>query len=144
MTTQELKEYIDKVLGNSVRCLLPSFWWKRLFKLVVDDFDEKIKETEKKCEIQMEETSSSSKKLTPNKYYRWQKAPASLNITLEEPSDMTIVNNYMFEFTTTADGCTLSIPSEIKWLNGTPPTILPNASYQISIINNLATVATFN
>lgn len=40
MTTQELKEYIGRVLGNSIRCLLPSYWWKRLFGLVVDKVDE--------------------------------------------------------------------------------------------------------
>lgn len=42
MTTQELKSYIDRVLGNSIRCLLPSYWWKRLFGLVVDEI-EKVK-----------------------------------------------------------------------------------------------------
>lgn len=36
MTAQELNAYIDKVLGNSLRCLLPSYWWKRLLKLVVE------------------------------------------------------------------------------------------------------------
>ena len=36
MTTQELKEYIGRVLGNSIRCLLPAFWWKRIFFLVID------------------------------------------------------------------------------------------------------------
>jgi hypothetical protein len=40
MTTQELKQQIDKVLGNSIRCLLPSYWWKRLFHHVVDRIDE--------------------------------------------------------------------------------------------------------
>lgn len=40
MTTQELKEYINKVLGNTIRCLLPSYWWKRLFGIVVDKIDE--------------------------------------------------------------------------------------------------------
>lgn len=40
MTTQELKQYIDKVLGNSIRCLLPSYWWKRLFNQVADRIDE--------------------------------------------------------------------------------------------------------
>ena len=39
MTTQELKEYINKTLGNSIRCLLPSYWWKRLFGLVVDEVE---------------------------------------------------------------------------------------------------------
>jgi hypothetical protein len=37
MTTQELKQYIDKVLGNSIRCLLPSYWWKRAFGAVIDN-----------------------------------------------------------------------------------------------------------
>jgi hypothetical protein len=36
MTIQELHNYIDRTLGNNVRCLLSSFWWKKLFHLVVD------------------------------------------------------------------------------------------------------------
>lgn len=42
MNTQELKQYIDKVLGNNLRCLLPSYWWKRAFGAVIDKVDEKI------------------------------------------------------------------------------------------------------
>jgi len=40
MTTQELKDYIGRVLGNGIRCILPSYWWKRLFGLVADRVDE--------------------------------------------------------------------------------------------------------
>lgn len=40
MNTQELKKYINRVLGNKIRCLLPSYWWKRLFGMVVDKVDE--------------------------------------------------------------------------------------------------------
>ena len=40
MTTQKLKEYINKTLGNNIRCLLPSYWWKRIFGLVVDKVEE--------------------------------------------------------------------------------------------------------
>lgn len=36
MTTKELRAYIDRTLGNNIRCLLPSYWWKRLFGAVVD------------------------------------------------------------------------------------------------------------
>lgn len=36
MNTKDLKNYINEVLGDSVRCLLPSFWWKKLFGEVVD------------------------------------------------------------------------------------------------------------
>lgn len=42
MNTQELKQYIDRVLGNNIRCLLPSYWWKRAFGAVIDKVDEKI------------------------------------------------------------------------------------------------------
>ena len=45
MKTQELKEYINRTLGNNVRCLLPSYWWKRLFGLVVDKVDEIVNDT---------------------------------------------------------------------------------------------------
>lgn len=40
MTTQELKNKIEKVLGNSIRCLLPSYWWKNLFHSVADSIEE--------------------------------------------------------------------------------------------------------
>lgn len=37
MTTQELKAYIDRILGNNIRLLLPSYWWKRVFGAVIDN-----------------------------------------------------------------------------------------------------------
>lgn len=40
MTTKELRAYIDRVLGNNVRLLLPSYWWKRLFHAVVEEIDD--------------------------------------------------------------------------------------------------------
>jgi hypothetical protein len=55
MTTQELKQYIDKVLGNSIRCLLPSYWWKRLFNQVADRIDEVEQTTSKLIDSKVEE-----------------------------------------------------------------------------------------
>lgn len=55
MNTQELKQYIDKVLGNSIRCLLPSYWWKRLFNQVADRIDEVEQSTSKLIESKVEE-----------------------------------------------------------------------------------------
>lgn len=40
MTTQELRNKIEQVLGNNLRCLLPSYWWKNLFHSVADRIDE--------------------------------------------------------------------------------------------------------
>lgn len=42
MSSQELKSHINSMLGNSMRCLLPSYWWKKLFGAVVDKLDEKV------------------------------------------------------------------------------------------------------
>ena len=49
MTTSELKSYIDRTLGNSLRCLLPSYWWKRVFGLVIDDVDSVKKSVDSKA-----------------------------------------------------------------------------------------------
>lgn len=56
MTTQELKQQIEKVLGNSIRCLLPSYWWKRLFHQVVDRIDEAKEEVTNDLEIPIVES----------------------------------------------------------------------------------------
>lgn len=41
MNTQELRNKIDSILGNSMRVLLPSYWWKMLFHHVADALDSK-------------------------------------------------------------------------------------------------------
>lgn len=48
MTTNELKSYVDRILGDSVRVLLPSYWWKRAFGAVIDKVEEKIEKDDLK------------------------------------------------------------------------------------------------
>ena len=31
-----MKEQIDQILGNSLRCILPSFWWKKILYMMAD------------------------------------------------------------------------------------------------------------
>lgn len=38
----ELKTYINKILGDNIRCILPSYWWKRLFGLVIDSIENEV------------------------------------------------------------------------------------------------------
>lgn len=87
--------------------------------------------------------STTSQSIEPNKYYKWSSARSSLTITLATPKDTSILNNYMFEFPTSTSGCTLSVPSGIKWAHGEVPVFEPSVTYQISIINNLAVVTKF-
>jgi len=64
--------------------------------------------------------------LAPNYKYLFGERE-SLTITLEEITDSTIVNHYMFEFTSGSTATTLSLPSTVKWT--TTPSIKPNKIY---------------
>lgn len=66
---------------------------------------------------------------------------SSLSITLATPTDNTIMNEYMIQFTSGTTATTLTLPATIKWVQ--EPDIEANATYQISIVNNLGVVAKF-
>lgn len=95
------------------------------------------------CNIPVSIPSTNSVLLRPNIYYKWTGTPTSITITLGTPSDSTILNNYMFEFTSSSSGTTLTMPSSIRWMNGNTPTIESGKTYQVSIINNLATFSKY-
>ena len=89
-------------------------------------------------------STSSSMTLSPNIYYRNTSTSLStLTITLGSVSNSNIINEYFVEFTTRSSGTTVSLPSTIKWMNGTAPTFEPSTTYQISIVNNLGTYIKF-
>jgi hypothetical protein len=80
--------------------------------------------------------------IKPNTYYVFKYGTQSLNITLEAPTNTEVLNNYMFEFVT-SHGTSLTLPSDIKWINDEAPVLELNNTYQVSIINNLATIAKY-
>lgn len=84
---------------------------------------------------------SNNVEIQPNCLNVWGEI-ASLTITLATPSDTSIVNEYMIQFTSGATATTLVLPDTITWMS--EPTINANATYQISIINNLAIIGEFN
>ena len=89
-------------------------------------------------------TTATSMTLTPNVYHRNTNTNlSSLAITLGEITDSTILNEYFVEFTTRAAGTTISLPSNIKWVNGEAPTFDASCTYQVSIVNNLGVVTKF-
>lgn len=79
----------------------------------------------------------SSLAITPNALHRWGEV-ASLDITLAEPTDTSIVNEYMMEFVSGATATTLLMPDTIKW--AIEPKIEANKTYQISILDNIAVI----
>lgn len=251
MTAQELNTYINRVLGNSIRCLLPSYWWKRLLTRIVgyvesiekkfdrklENVDQKSNATDKavselsdnvssirggldslnsrvdtlnekvdnfnvdvdlsdyatKNELEslsddLVELSNEVKKkgtyskpdsgipksdlssdvqealdnvgkssdmpivahsyneqeveITPNVYHKWNGSVSLLTITFSNASS-DYVQNYLFEFKTSSNGCELTLPTDLKWVNGNPPAIKANVFYQISVVNNLGVWACY-
>ena len=56
-----------------------------------------------------------------------------------------MVNEYIFEIYTNATTVpTLDLPDTIKWVSGDAPVLEENKIYQISIINNLGTVLSWD
>ena len=80
--------------------------------------------------------------LQPNKYYRTG-VVESLSIELADPEDTTIENQYAIEFVSGSTATNLILPASIKWHKGNSPSIEPNTTYQISIVNNLGVCGAF-
>lgn len=81
-------------------------------------------------------TSDTTFALTPNIYHKWGSV-SSLTLTLATPDDVSVMNEYIFSFTSPATPTTLSIPASVNWV--TPLDIEPSKEYRVSIIDNLAT-----
>lgn len=87
------------------------------------------------------EFSDSSIELQPNRFYKLSGVLSSLSITLAEPTDLSIVNEYMVEFS--CQDTTITLPNNLSWNNDVLPTFENGRTYHISIINNFATVLSF-
>ena len=85
--------------------------------------------------------NTDSASIKPNKFYIWDEV-TSLTITFE-PEIPEVINEYMFQFTSSSTPTTLSLPSDIKWVNDELPIIESNYIYQISILNGLGSIMKF-
>lgn len=88
----------------------------------------------KNYSVEVVESTSSTQEIQPNKFYKFGEV-SSLNITLAAITDTSVLNEYMFEFTSGSTATTLTLPNTIKWLE--TPTIESNKIYQCSIVDNI-------
>lgn len=88
----------------------------------------------KNYSVEVVESTSSTQEIQPNKFYKFGEV-SSLNITLAAITDTSVLNEYMFEFTSGSTATTLTLPNTIKWLE--TPTIESNKIYQCSIVDNV-------
>lgn len=83
-------------------------------------------------------TSDTTFALTPNVLHTWGTV-TSLALTLATPVDNTIVNEYMFQFTSGTTATTLSLPSSVVWDEDKGTLTMESGYiYQVSILNNIA------
>ena len=86
--------------------------------------------------------------ISPNKFYKFgtPESPLSGTINITLGAEISgVVNEYIFEIYTSAEVVpTLDLPDDIKWVSGDAPVLEENKIYQISIINKLGTVLSWD
>ena len=100
------------------------------------------------CKKRLIYSTATSIYIRPNIVYIWNTAPSSLTIGLATETntygeDEYLFEEYMFMFYCSTS-VSLSLPSDIKWLNGESPILERGKWYQISIINKLGTWGAFS
>lgn len=88
----------------------------------------------KNYSVQVVESTTTVLEIRPNKFYKFGEV-STLNITLAEITDTSVLNEYMFEFVSGSTATTLTLPNIIKWLE--TPSIEANKIYQCSIVDNI-------
>ena len=80
--------------------------------------------------------------IAPNQFHIWIEVD-SLTLQLGE-EEVDVVNEYMFQFSSGNNGTTLTLPYKIKWSDDLVPDFSDSSFiYQISIVNNCATMLKF-
>lgn len=83
-------------------------------------------------------SDTSSYAVTPNVFHVWGTV-TSLSITLATPTDSSIMNEYLLQFTSGSTATSFSTPSTVVWVS--EPSIEANKTYQVSIVNNIGIIA---
>lgn len=82
--------------------------------------------------------------MLPNVFYDLGTLSGDTTFAFASPSDNTIENEWMFEFTTPSTAPTITWPNAITgWSGGTAPTINASKTYQVSVLNGLGVIAEF-
>lgn len=99
--------------------------------------NDKIEVKQDKIPVQSYGTSSTTLSIAPNVLHKWGTV-STLTITLTAPTDTSVYNEYMIQFTSGSTPTTLSVPSTVKWVS--EPKIEANKTYQISIVDNIGLI----
>lgn len=90
-----------------------------------------------KISVQNHGTSSTTLSISPNILHKWGTI-TKLTLTLATPTDTSVYNEYMVQFTSGTTPTTLSVPDTVKWV--AEPNIEASKTYQISIVDNIGII----
>lgn len=85
--------------------------------------------------------TTASGALQTNQFFKFSNTLTSLNVSAT-PTNVPNAE-YSCEFTAASTGCTFTYPPAWKWANGIVPTIEAGKTYQLSVTNNCAVIASF-
>ena len=90
------------------------------------------------------EASGGSMMVYENEYtINTNKYLTSLTVTFQGGFTPRFLSEYFFEFTINTSGTTVSLPSDIKWVNEEVPTFRNGYTYQVSVVNGFGIIAEF-
>ena len=88
-------------------------------------------------------TTGTPHDILPNTYNEWtSKAPKAIRL-IEDNSNSKKIVEYILKFTITEVGHTIAFANEIRWKNNDVPNWTSGKTYEVSIINGLATYGEF-
>lgn len=90
-----------------------------------------LEENPVSADIPIVNATETTLSIEPGKMYAFGEV-ASLDISLTEPTNPDVVNEYMFSFISGETATQLSVPADVKGV----PAIEPNSIYQCSIVDN--------
>ena len=93
--------------------------------------------------IMLKETAIPSGGFEANKFYQLGEITQNITFTLKTPTNNNILNKYIIQFSIGSTVPNITWPSNIKWENGSAPTINTNKEYLLKVINNLAQIKEF-
>lgn len=93
--------------------------------------------------IMLKESSIPSEGLEANKFYELGEISQDTTFTLKAPTNNNISNKYIVQFSIGTTIPNITWPSNIKWENGSVPTINADKIYLLEIINDLAQIKEF-
>lgn len=75
--------------------------------------------------------------MLPNVLYTLGTLTGTVTFTLASPTIATRVNHYFWTFDTSSTAPTITWPTGITWLWGSPPTVNANKHYEISVLDGV-------